>query len=100
MAAESRYFLAIVGFARQKTRGSNRKAGLTVLIRAFGRMPIFQSLEQRFRLLKLRSAPLLSLSELEITHQVTPTGPRIHWAECRITWHPREGLFPREPLAS
>ena len=41
MAAESRYSLAIVGFAPQKTRGSNRRPGLTVLIRAFGGMPMF-----------------------------------------------------------
>jgi len=27
------------------------------------------------------------------------TGPRTNSAECRITLHPREGWFPREPLA-
>jgi len=40
MAAESLYLLVIIGFALQKIRDSNRTAGLTVLIRAFGRMPV------------------------------------------------------------
>ena len=40
MAAESLYLLVIIGFALQKNRGSNRTPDLTVLIRAFGRMPM------------------------------------------------------------
>ena len=40
MAAESLYLLVILGLALQEIRGSNRTPGVTVLIRAFGRMPI------------------------------------------------------------
>ena len=40
MAAESLYLLVVIGFALQKIRSSNRSPGLTVLIRAFGRMPM------------------------------------------------------------
>ena len=55
MAAESLDLLVIIRFSLQKVRASNRTPGLTVLIRAFARMPTLQSLEQRFRLLKLRA---------------------------------------------
>ncbi len=40
MAAESLYLLGIIRFSLQKVRASNRTPGLTVLIRAFGRMPM------------------------------------------------------------
>ena len=76
MAAESRYLLAIVGFAPQKTRGSNRRPGLTVLIRAFGRMPMFPIVGTEIPSAKATfGVPLLSMSGLAIMHQMTPTWP-------------------------
>jgi len=43
--------------------------------------------------------PQCLVSALAIMHQMTPQGPRTYSAECRITRHPRECLFRREPLA-
>jgi hypothetical protein len=40
---------------------------------------------------------LADLSLLISKHSMP--GPRISSGECRVMWHPREGLFSREPLA-
>jgi hypothetical protein len=34
-----------------------------------------------------------SLSDLAIMHKMTPTGPRTHSGEGRITRYPREGMY-------
>jgi hypothetical protein len=40
------------------------------------------------------------MSDSAITHQMTPTGTGVPaLLNARITRHPREELFPREPLA-
>jgi hypothetical protein len=69
MAAESLYLLVIIGFALQKIRGSNPTPGLTVLIRAFGRMPISPIVGTEIPSAKATfGVPLLSMSDLAIMH--------------------------------
>jgi hypothetical protein len=60
---------------------------------ADSRQPCIRQGDYRDKWLALR----LSVSELAIMHQMTPTGPANPL--CGITLHPWKGLFPREPLA-
>jgi hypothetical protein len=72
MAAESLYLLVIIGVALQKIRDSNRTPGLTVLIRAFGRMPMSPIVGTEIPFAKATfGVPLLSMNDLAIYRQLT-----------------------------
>jgi hypothetical protein len=65
MAAESLYLLVMIGFALQKIRGSKGTPGLTMLIRAFGRMPMSPIVGTEIPSAKATfGVPLLSMSDL------------------------------------
>lgn len=71
MAAASLYLLVIIGFALQEIRGSNRTPDLTVLIRAFGKMPMSPIVGTEIPSAKaMFGVPLLSMSDLAITRSL------------------------------
>ena len=70
MAAESPYLLVMIGFALQMIRGSKRTPGLTVLIRAFGRMTMSPIVGTEILSVKATfGVRRLSMSDLAIWHQ-------------------------------
>jgi hypothetical protein len=97
MAAESLYLLVIIRFARQKIRGSNRTPGLTVLIRAFGRMPMSPIVGTEIPSAKATfGVLLLSMSDLAIYRQLTgERESRVCPKHSELTYNPVNEMVRR-----